>query len=237
MTFDLLLFDLDGCLYDQTCGYVDNVHSNIFKFMVQQTGGLFDRITTIDEAKFHWKPIFEKYNLTKRGLLGEGYKFDPVEYDRFIRQGASKFIQRDPDLRSFLLSLPQKRKVIFTNAPEESANEILEILGVADLFETVLGFDFLQNKVCKPEKLAFDMVLNHLGVQEADYPKVCYFEDSFKNLVVGKEFGFGTVFVSSTTLKSEGRSKEELSQFDAVIKRKVGMGLKDTFPLLWESNR
>ena len=68
MTFDLLLFDLDGCLYDQTCGYVDNVHSNIFKFMVQQTGGLFDRITTIDEAKFHWKPIFEKYNLTKRGL-------------------------------------------------------------------------------------------------------------------------------------------------------------------------
>ena len=229
MPFDLLLFDLDGCLYDQSNGYEDNIHANIFKFMAEKLG-----LGSIEEAKIRWKPIFDKYNLTKRGLLGEGYVFDTVEYDKFIRQGAPNFISRDPDLRSFLQSLPQKRKVIFTNAPEESAHEILNLLGVSDLFDAVLGSDFLQNKVCKPERLAFEMVLNHLGVQEKDYNKVCYFEDSFKNLVEGKKLGFGTVFVSSSTLESEGRSRNELSQFDAVIEKKVGMGLKLSFPSLWE---
>lgn len=237
MAFDLLLFDLDGCLYDQTNGYEDHIHANIFRYMVQAKGGKFDQITTIEEAKFYWRPIFEKYNLTKRGLLGEGYVFDIVEYDRFIRQGADKFIRKDPELREFLKSLPQKRKVIFTNAPEESANEVLQLLGVADLFEAVLGTDFLEHRICKPEKEAFESVLNHLGVKRSDYNRVCYFEDSFKNLMAGKELGFTTVFVSSTTLECEGRSKDELSNFDAVIKNKVGMGLKKALPRLWEQGK
>jgi pyrimidine 5'-nucleotidase len=231
-TFDLLLFDLDGTLYDQSNGYEDNVHGNIFKYMVQAKGGKFDQISTIEEAKMKWHPIFEKYNLTKRGLLGEGYVFDNVEYDRFIRQGAKKFITKDPELRIFLESLPQ-RKVIFTNAPEESANEILDLLGVADLFEAVLGTDFLQHRICKPEKEAFARVLNHLGVKKSDYHRVCYFEDSFKNLEAGKDLGFGTIFILSTTLESEGRSRGALSKFDAVINGKVGMGLKNIFPKLW----
>jgi pyrimidine 5'-nucleotidase len=233
MTFDMLLFDLDGTLYDQDNGYENNIHSNIFEFMVQATGGKFDKISTIEEARYCWQPIFNKYNLTKRGLLGEGYIFDTIEYDKFIRKGASKFIQQDPELRAFLQSLPQKRKVIFTNAPEESAHEILDLLGVADLFESVLGTEFLQNKVCKPEKEAFVRVLNHLGVPESEYKRVCYFEDSFKNLVAGKKLGFTTVFVSSSTLANEGRSADDLSQFDAVVERKVGMGLKEILPSLW----
>eukprot|EP00980_Cylindrotheca_fusiformis_P016796 scaffold5064_cov121-Cylindrotheca_fusiformis.AAC.10 len=233
MTFDILLFDLDGTLYDQANGYEDHIHSNIFKYMVQATGGKFDQISTIQEAKYYWQPIFRKYNLTKRGLLGEGYVFDGVDYDKFIRQGAPLFIQEDPELRVFLKSLPQKRKLIFTNAPEESATEILNLLGVADLFEAVLGTEFLQNRVCKPEREAFDRVLSYLGISESECNRVCYFEDSFKNLVAGKELGFATVFVSSTTLASEGRSADELSQFDAVVHGKVGMNLKETLPSLW----
>ena len=131
----LLLFDLDGTLYDQACGYEEEIHANIFRFMVQAKGGKFDAIHSIDDARRIWQPIFAKYNLTKRGLIGEGYSFDLNEYDRFIRQGASKFIKPDLELRRFLESLPtSRRKVIFTNAPEASAHEILGLLGVADLF-------------------------------------------------------------------------------------------------------
>lgn len=235
MAFDLLIFDLDGTLYDNANGYEAYIHANIFKYMVQAKGGKFDQISTLEEAKYYWQPIFDKYNLTKRGLIGEGYVFDTVEYDKFIRQGADQFIRKDPALRAFLESLPPKqRKVIFTNAPEESANEILELLGVADLFEAVLGTGFLQHKICKPEKEAFEQVLDHLGVKKSDHNRVCYFEDSFKNLVAGKELGFATVFVSSTTLQREGKSKEELALFDAVIETKVGMGLKEVLPSLWE---
>jgi putative hydrolase of the HAD superfamily len=234
MPFDILLFDLDGTLYDQANGYEDHIHNNIFKFMVEAKGGKFDKITTIDEAKHYWAPIFAKYNLTKRGLLGEGYELDIEEYDRFIRQGASNFIKKDPELREFLLSLPQKRKIIFTNAPEESAHEILNLLGVSDLFEAVLGTSFLDHKICKPEPEAFEKVMNHIGVAESDYHKLCFFEDSFKNLAAGKKLGLGTVFVSSSTLTAEGRSTNDLVQFQAVIESKVGMGLKKLLPELWD---
>lgn len=229
---DVLLFDLDGTLYDQACGYEEHIHANIFKYMAQHTGGKFDEIHSVGEAERVWTPIFAKYNLTKRGLIGEGYVFDGDDYDRFIRQGADKFIKDDPGLRSFLTSLPQERKVIFTNAPESSAHEILKLLGVDDLFEHVLGTDFLENKVCKPEREAFDKVLGFLKVSP---DKICYFEDSFKNLVAGKALGMQTVFVTSSTLKNEGRSVEELGEFDAVVEGKVGMDLKKQLPGLWDA--
>lgn len=234
MGYDVLLFDLDGTLYDQACGYEENIHNNIFRFMVEHTGGKFDAIKTIEQAKQVWKPIFEKYNLTKRGLLGEGFEFDGTVYDNFIRRGAQEYIQNDPTLREFLLALPKEsRRVIFTNAPESSAMEILKILGVEDLFEAVLGgAEFLADKICKPERAAFDKVLEHLGLADST-DRICYFEDSFKNLMAGKEMGFKTVFVRSSTLENEGRSTEELSQFDAVVTGKVGMELKDLLPELF----
>ena len=234
MPYEILLFDLDGTLYDQDNGYENNIHNNVLKFMVDAKGGKFDKIHTIEEAKREWKPIFAKYNLTKRGLLGEGYEFDISEYDRFIRQGAPNFIRKDPELREFLLSLRQKRKFIFTNAPEESAYEILNLLGVADLFEAVLGTSFLEHRICKPEMEAFEKVLNQIGVAKSDCHKVCFFEDSFKNLEAGKKLGFGTVFVSSSTMTAEGRSIDDLAQFDAVIEKKVGVDLKKMLPELWE---
>lgn len=236
---DVLLFDLDGTLYDHACGYEEEVHSNIFKFMVQTTGSKFDAISTLEEAQTAWRPIFDKYNLTKRGLLEEGYRFDGREYDKFIRQGAGKYIQKDESLRAFLQSFPSRlKKVIFTNAPESSATEILDLLGVRDLFHDVMGTDFLENRVCKPEKQAFTKVLNYLGLQESptECRRVCYFEDSFKNLQAGKDLGFMTVFIDSETLINEGKSAYHLKRagFDAILERKLDMTLKSKLPLLWD---
>jgi putative hydrolase of the HAD superfamily len=233
---DILLFDLDGTLYNHDCGYEEEIHSNIFKFMVEAQGGKFDAIATIEQAQSTWQPIFDKYNLTKRGLIGEGYVFDSKYYDTFIRQGASKYFDRDPELRSFLESFPSRmRKVVFTNAPESSANEILDLLGVKDLFDDVLGTDFMESKYCKPEKQAFLKVLQHLQVPPSEYHRVCYFEDSFKNLKAGKKLGFRTVFVMSKTLTNEGSSAQELEaqQFDAILHGKVDTELKQLMPELW----
>lgn len=235
---DILLFDLDGTLYDHDCGYEEEVHSNIFKFMVETKGGKFDAVMTLQQAQTTWQPIFDKYNLTKRGLLGEGYVFDSRHYDTFVRQGAAKYFNEDIELRLFLESFPSRmKKVVFTNAPESSANEILDLLGVRDLFDDVLGTDFLESKFCKPEKEAFDKVLAYLQVMSSQHHRVCYFEDSFKNLKAGKQLGFRTVFVMSNTLANEGSSAHELEaqQFDAVIYGKVDMKLKEIMPELWNA--
>jgi len=248
---DVLLFDLDGTLYDHACGYEQEIHSNIFEFMVQSKGGKFDAITTLEEAQRAWQPIFEKYNLTKRGLIGEGYVFDSRHYDSFVRKGATKYFSKDDELRSFLESFPSRmKKVVFTNAPESSANEILNLLGVRDLFSAVLGTDFLESKVCKPEPEAFSKVLKLLfsaddhcsppplsleSYQDRNR-RICYFEDSFKNLKAGKELGFLTVFITSETLQNEGKSNLELEaeQFDAILQKRVNMNLRSQLPQLWK---
>ena len=241
---DILLFDLDGTLYDHDCGYEQEVHSNIYQFMIETKGGKFDEITTLEEAKTAWQPIFEKYNLTKRGLIGEGYVFDSRHYDLFVRKGAENYFTKDDELRRFLESFPSRmKKVVFTSAPESSANEILSLLGVRDLFDDVLGTDFLESKVCKPELEAFTKVLEYLfpnddRAMEAHMDRngrVCYFEDSFKNLKAGKELGFRTVFITSKTLKNEGKSNVELEaeQFDAILENRVNMNLRSQLPQLW----
>lgn len=91
----------------------------------------------------------------------------------------------------------------------------------------------MQNEVCKPEKKAFDMVLEYLKIEPS---AVCYFEDSFKNLLAGKALGMQTVFVTSSTLKREGRTITDLRQFDAVVKGKVGDSLKSMLPSLWDES-
>jgi FMN phosphatase YigB (HAD superfamily) len=63
---DILLFDLDGTLYDNDCGYQEEIHCNILRFMVEAQGGKFDAITTMEQAQRVWQPIFEKYNSTRR---------------------------------------------------------------------------------------------------------------------------------------------------------------------------
>lgn len=244
---DILLFDLDGTLYDHGCGYEEEIHSNIFDFMVETKGGKFDAITNLEQAKRAWTPIFDKYNLTKRGLIGEGYVFDHKHYDTYIRKGAEKYFTQDKELRSFLESFPSRmKKFVFTNAPESSANEILTLLGVRDLFVDVLGTDFLENKVCKPEPEAFSKVLKYL-FGDADSSdcfesyhernrRICYFEDSFKNMRAGKKLGFRTVFITSETLQNEGKSNLELeeAEFDAILEKRVHMGLQSKMPQLWK---
>lgn len=111
---DFLLFDLDGTLYDHDCGYEEEIHSNIFKFMVETKGGKFDAVTTLQQAQTAWQPIFDKYNLTKRGLIGEGYVFDSRHYDIFVRQGATKYFNEDVELRLFLESFPSRMKKSFS---------------------------------------------------------------------------------------------------------------------------
>lgn len=113
----------------------------------------------------------------------------------------------------------------------------MDLLGVRDLFDDVLGTDFLKSKYCKPEKEAFDKVLAYLEVSSSQHHRVCYFEDSLKNLKAGKQLGFRTVFVMSKTLANEGSTTHELEaqQFDAVVHGKVNMKLKEIMPELWHA--
>ena len=200
----ILIFDLDGCLYDANCGYVEHIRSNVFKFMVNK-----EWCSTVEEAKSIWTPLFKQYNQTKRGLRANGYKFDDKEYWAYVREGASEFISKDESLSLFLNSITNS-KYIMTNCAETEAKSLLELLGISNHFNKIYGADFLGD-ICKPEKDAFEMVLRDIGIEG---PQAIFFEDSYKNLVTAKEIDMQCVLVKGGGLtaheESVDREKEKI---------------------------
>ena len=132
-TINILLFDLDGTLYDVNCGYVEHQRQNNFRFLYDK--GFVPRDKSAEAV---WKPLFKKYNQTKCGLKAAGFKFDDEEYWESIRSGMETYLKPDLVLRNVLLSLSQP-KYVFTNCNETQAQFALERLGIADCFDGIFG--------------------------------------------------------------------------------------------------
>lgn len=149
-----------------------------------------------------------------------------------VYPGVEKFLFDDHGkLASMLKSMPYK-KYIFTNAREKEASQALSALGVHDCFEEqIYGADFL-GAICKPQKDAFENVLNDIGVS----PKDCvFFEDSIKNLVTGKELGMSTVLIQGFTAHEEDGTLDVVGMFDAVVSTLTDGGeeLSASYPSLF----
>ena len=69
-----LIFDLDGCLYDAGCGFVEHVRANVFEFMYQK--GMVPRSESAEDV---WLPLFKKYNQSQKALKMGGWEFDNDE--------------------------------------------------------------------------------------------------------------------------------------------------------------
>ena len=227
-----LIFDLDGCLYDAGCGYVEHVRMNVFKFMIKKGW-----TSSIEESKKIWWPLFQKYNQSKRALKMGGYEFNDDEYWSFMRSGYELYLKNDVQLQSLLSSFSNtkiKKKYIMTNCAEKQAIEALDVLGITNHFDKIYGADFMED-ICKPQKEAFLKVLNDINI---DNPSdVCFFEDSYKNLVTAKELGMTTVFVKGYTADEEGVSKEDELILDAIVNTlsdENGNYLKSLLPQLFD---
>jgi len=219
----VLLFDLDGTLY-QNEDYLNHCRQQVFRFMSTELG------VPSEEAPILWRELFKKYNQSLRALRTR-WEFDTDHYWRFVREGTSRYIKQDPQLRRTLLGMPAA-KYVFTNCREVEAQEALECLGVADLFDGIFGADFL-GEVCKPEPAAFVKVLTRLGI---DGSRAVFFEDSFKNLATAVRFDMGTVLVRGFTAREEGVTRDQMRRIDAHVRTLAdgGAELKEYMHHLFE---
>ncbi|CAN0173431.1 unnamed protein product, partial [Hapterophycus canaliculatus] len=122
----------------------------------------------IEEPEKVWRPLFQKYNQSAKGLrVGGGYEFDLDDYWTSIRAGTADFIKEAPSgVKAALESLPQTEKYVFTNCNELEAEEALALLGIRHHFKGVFGAKAMGD-TCKPEKEAFLGVLKTLGADPA----------------------------------------------------------------------
>ncbi|CAL9081432.1 unnamed protein product [Musa textilis] len=135
--YDCLLFDLDDTLYPLSSGIASECLKNIGDYMVERLGIEERQISDLCNL------LYKNYGTTMAGLRAIGYEFDYNDYHSFVH-GRLPYgkLKPDPVLRHLLLSLPV-RKVIFTNADEVHAAEVLRRLGLEDCFQGIICFEAL----------------------------------------------------------------------------------------------
>ncbi|ESR57886.1 hypothetical protein CICLE_v10021621mg [Citrus x clementina] len=208
--YECLLFDLDDTLYPLSTGFNLACRRNIEEFMSQHLH--------IDESEVPRMclELYREHGTTMAGLKAVGYEFDNDEFHAFVH-GKLPYekLKPDPVLRNLLLSMPQ-RKIIFTNADQKHAMEVLGRLGLEDCFEGIICFETInprlqpadntdgiennsfssnQRILCKPSLEAIETAIR---IANVDPKKTIFFDDSARNIASAKAAGLHTVIVGSS---------------------------------------
>jgi putative hydrolase of the HAD superfamily len=180
-----LLLDLDETLYPRDNGVLRRVDRRINSFMTERLG--IDP-GEVDAVRIRLR---DGFGTTMRGLM-ESYPIDPDEYLGHCHGvDLSDLLAADAELRALLLRLPQ-RKLVFTNAPRAHARQVLDLLGIADVFEAVLALEDLAYDP-KPAATAYGAALQRVALPAAD----CVFvDDTHANVAAAARQGMRGVWLA-----------------------------------------
>jgi putative hydrolase of the HAD superfamily len=217
MRYTTLLFDLDCTLYSSDCGLWDAIRDRMSLYMLERLRLPEDQVSSL---RRHY---YQTYGTTLRGLQIH-HAVDPEDYLVFVHDlPLPDFLQPQPELRSLLLSLPQKRW-IFTNADDAHARRVVAALGLDGCFDGVIDVRAVQF-ACKPEEIAYRRALDLVG--RPDPGRCVMLDDSPANLLPAHRLGIRTVWVGGNLHSHPGTdlSVPELLALPVVM------------PELWEVDR
>ncbi len=185
--------DCDDTLYESSRGMFAAIHLRMEQFIAQRLS------LSIEEAKGLQHAYWARYGATFLGLYRH-HGIEPTEFfDATHRFDLSASMPEDysrAKLRTALKAL-KGRRVLVTNGPSCYVKALLPILGVEDLFDSVVSADDMRvagSWRCKPDALLFA----RLAAQFNARPEQCAFvEDSPSNLKTAKRLGMLTVWCSA----------------------------------------
>lgn len=136
--------------------------------------------------------LFNRYGTTLRGLQIER-GIDAKAYLDYVHDvDLSAILSPDPALQSALASI-HLPKIIFTNACESHARNVLGLMQLEDCFDSIIDVVAVQ-PYCKPEQEAYQIALELAG--SPDPAAVMMVDDRFENLVTAASLGMRAVLVS-----------------------------------------
>lgn len=179
------LFDLDNTLHNASPHIFPHINRSMTRYLEQHLG------LAREEANALRMQYWRRYGATLIGLMRH-HGTDPdhflLETHRFDRLHEMMVFERA--LRGMLRRLPG-RKIVFSNAPRHYAQAVLAVMGIARLFEDVVGIEDLDYQP-KPGIRAYRSLLHAQGLR----PEQCIMlEDSAANLRTAKRLGMRTVLV------------------------------------------
>jgi len=170
-SYQYLILDLDETLYPRRTGLMEAIGRRINLYIISRLG------FSPDDAVELRRRFNAQYGTALRGLQIE-YHIDPADYLHFVHDiPLENYLAPDPALDVMLAYIPL-RKVIFTNADAAHARRVMERLGVAHHFSSIVDI-YAVDFHCKPNPEAYRRLLGILGVPG----RVCILvEDLARNL-------------------------------------------------------
>ena len=135
---------------------------------------------------------WQRYGATLLGMMRH-HDTDPHHFLWHTHQfpDLSPMVVAERGLRHALRRL-RGRKIVFSNAPQRYAEDVLSIMGVRDLFDHVCSIERMRFR----PKPAIQGFLRLLGEHRLKAAHCVMVEDSIENLRTAKALGMKTVWVS-----------------------------------------
>lgn len=183
---DTWVFDLDNTLYSPAA-------CDLFVHMDRRMNQFIAEYLKLDEAQAAHvrQTYFKSYGTTLRGLM-EVYDVPPGVFLDYVHELDLSEMAHDPALDRAIARLPG-RKLIFTNATERHACNVLDRLGIAHHFEGI--FDVAAaGYVPKPQVEAYEAFVKRHAIDPATS---VFFEDTARNLAPAAALGMTTVWIKT----------------------------------------
>lgn len=180
------IFDLDDTLHDASAHIFPHINRSMTQYLMTHLDLCEEEACALRCDYWH------RYGATLHGLMRH-HGTDPHHFLHHTHQfpNLTTMVLRARGLRTALLRL-QGRKVVFTNAPMAYAEQVLHLLGIRDLFQSVFSIESSRFHP-KPAKQGFLRILKALRLPATRCVMV---EDSLPALRTAKGLGMKTVYVN-----------------------------------------
>jgi len=179
------VFDLDNTLYSADSGIFQQVHTLMSKFISE-----FLNIDT-KEAKEIQRKYYKKHGTTLRGMM-DNHGVDPDVFLAEVHKLDYSIVGPNHKLNRELEKL-KGRKIIYTNANKQHADEVLIRLELTDMFEGIFDIK-TANYIPKPDIQSYEQIIKEF---DFDPKRAVMFDDIAKNLVPAKNVGFNSVWIDA----------------------------------------
>jgi putative hydrolase of the HAD superfamily len=180
------IFDLDDTLHDASAHIFPHINRSMTQYLMTHLDLCEEDACALRRDYWH------RYGATLHGLIRH-HGTDPHHFLHHTHQfpNLTTMVLRARGLRTALLRL-KGRKVVFTNAPMAYAEQVLHLLGIRDLFQSVFSIESSRFHP-KPAKQGFLRILKALRIPATRCVMV---EDSLPALRTAKGLGMKTVYVN-----------------------------------------
>ena len=179
------IFDLDNTLYAADSGIFQQVHKLMGEFISKNLN------MDMPEAKKLQAKYYKQHGTTLRGLM-DNHGIDPDYFLDEVHRLDYSIVSSNEILNRELQKL-EGRKIIYTNANNKHAIDVLDRIDLANFFDEIFDIK-MANYIPKPEIKPYEQMIDLFSI---DPESSAMFDDIAKNLVPAKKVNFTSVWIDA----------------------------------------